>query len=119
MTSSSRTSRAGAASGCLRSPTTKYFTLAPDWVCEVLSPSTARVDRFRKLPVYAREGVQFVWLLEPIQRSLEVFELVDGRWTLVSTHLGDETVRARPFEALALELSALWLPGVAEPEAAP
>jgi Uma2 family endonuclease len=84
------------------------FELAPDWVCEVLSPSTNTIDRVRKLPVYAREGVPFAWLLEPIQRTLEVFQLQDGQWKTVGTWEGDAKVRAVPFDAIELDLSALW-----------
>lgn len=84
------------------------MTLAPDWLCEVLSPSTARLDRERKLDVYAREGVRHVWLLDPLARTLEVFRLEEGRYRLLGTHPGEATVRAEPFEALALQLRVLW-----------
>ena len=87
---------------------TTAFTLAPDWVCEVLSPSTAALDRSVKLRVYAREGVQHVWLLDPELRTLEVFRLDKGRYTLLVTHTGKARVRAEPFEALELELVYLW-----------
>ncbi|PTL81451.1 Uma2 family endonuclease [Vitiosangium sp. GDMCC 1.1324] len=82
--------------------------LAPDWVCEVLSPSTAALDRGRKMGSYAREGVKHLWLVDPVSRSLEVYRLESGRWLLTGTHVGEVTVRAEPFEALALELGALW-----------
>jgi Uma2 family endonuclease len=84
------------------------MTLAPDWLCEVLSPSTARLDRSRKLDVYAREGVRHVWLLDPLIRTLEVFRLEDRRYCLLGTHAGEATVRAEPFEALELQLGVLW-----------
>ncbi|RKH06018.1 Uma2 family endonuclease [Corallococcus sp. CA053C] len=84
------------------------FTMAPDWLCEVLSPSTARLDRARKLVAYAREGVKHVWLVDPIQRTLEVFRLEGPHYLLLATHLEEETVHAEPFEALALELPVLW-----------
>ena len=83
------------------------FELAPDWICEVLSPSTSTLDRVRKMPVYAREGVPFAWLLEPIQRTLEVFELHDKQWRTVATWEGDAKVRALPFDAIELDLSRL------------
>jgi Uma2 family endonuclease len=86
-----------------------YFELAPDWVCEVVSPSTARVDRVRKVPIYAREGVSHLWLLDPLQQTLEVFRLEGQRWVLVSTHGGAESVRAEPFAALELDMSRWWL----------
>jgi Uma2 family endonuclease len=89
-------------------PPVAFFTLAPDWICEVVSPATGRLDRVRKLPVYAREGVRHSWLVDPDARTLEVYRL-DGRvWVLASAHGGDEVVRAEPFEAIELELHALW-----------
>jgi Uma2 family endonuclease len=89
-------------------PDTVGFTLAPDWVCEVLSPSTAVLDRGRKLGVYAREGVKHLWLVDPGAQMLEVYRLQAERWLLLGTHVGAVEVRAEPFEALALELGALW-----------
>jgi Uma2 family endonuclease len=89
-------------------PRTAAFTLAPDWVCEVLSPSTTAWDRASKLPVYAREGVRHVWLVDPELRTLEVFRLDGAHYTLVVTHAGKPHVRAEPFEAFELELAYLW-----------
>jgi Uma2 family endonuclease len=85
-----------------------YFTLRPDWVCEVLSPSTAALDRARKLPVYAREGVPHAWIVDPLARTLEVLRLVDTRWSIVAAYENDARVRAEPFEAFELELAVLW-----------
>ena len=90
-------------------PETAYFTLAPDWVCEVLSKSTEEHDRGEKMPVYAREGVRYAWLVDPIAKRLEVFTLgADGKWGEPVIHRDAEVVRAAPFEAIELELSALW-----------
>lgn len=94
-----------------RMPEEAYFTIAPDWLCEVLSPKTARIDRLKKLRVYAREQVGHVWLLDPIQRTLEVLRLDGPRWTIVTVHGGAEIVRAEPFDALELDLSRLWADG--------
>ncbi len=91
-----------------RLPETAYFTLAPDWVCEIISPSTARLDRSRKLRAYAREGVAHCWIIDPLAYTLEVLRLESGRWTIVSTHAGDEIVRPEPFEAVDVELAWLW-----------
>lgn len=91
-----------------RPPRTAAFTLAPDWLCEVLSPSTAALDRGAKLPVYAREGVRHVWLVDPEARTLEVLRLEGTRYTLLVTHTGRARVRAEPFEAIELELAFLW-----------
>lgn len=82
--------------------------LAPDWVCEVLSPSTRKLDREVKLPVYAREGVLHVWLLDPVPRTLEVFRLGGAGYRQVGLHSGSAIVHVEPFAALALELSFLW-----------
>jgi Uma2 family endonuclease len=85
-----------------------YFTLAPDWVAEVLSPSTERLDRIQKLRLYARARVGHVWLVNPILRTLEVFALDGDGWRLLSTHAGDDRLRAQPFDAVELELGNLW-----------
>jgi Uma2 family endonuclease len=86
-----------------------YFTVVPDWVCEVVSPSTGRLDRIKKLPLYAANDVRHAWLVDPIQRSLEVYRNQDRRWVLTATHADQEEVRVEPFEAVALELAALWI----------
>jgi Uma2 family endonuclease len=91
-------------------PREPFFTLAPDWVCEVLSPSTARLDRLKKLAVYAREGVAHSWIVDPILETLEVLRLHEGLWTIALTAGGSDVVRAEPFDAIELELSALWIP---------
>ena len=91
-----------------RPPRTAALTLVPDWACEVLSPSTAALDRGIKLPVYAREGVRHIWLMDPEARTLEVFQLEGSRYVLLVTHTGLARVRAEPFEALELDLSFLW-----------
>lgn len=89
-------------------PETAYFTLPPDWVCEVLSPSTARVDRADKMPIYAQHGVPFLWLIDPALRTLEAFALRDGHWLLEHVHKEDDEVRAAPFDAVAFSLTDLW-----------
>lgn len=92
-------------------PEKAFFELAPDWCCEVLSPTTEAIDRGRKMKVYAREGVSHLWLVNPIHRTLEAYRLVAGRWTLLATFVGDAEVHAEPFEAIALDMSRWWLPG--------
>jgi Uma2 family endonuclease len=89
-------------------PDVAYFDLPPDWVCEILSPSTTSFDRSKKVAVYARAEVRWAWLIDPLARTLEVLKLENGRWTILATHAGDEVVRAEPFEAIELELAALW-----------
>ena len=90
-------------------PNVAAFTLAPDWVCEVISPSTGVIDRGRKMRVYAREQVAHLWIIDPILRTLEVYRLEDGRWVVASTHAGTDGVRAEPFDALELQLERWWL----------
>ncbi len=87
----------------------EFFTLPPDWVCEVLSPSTRRHDRRGKVPVYLRERVAHVWLVDPQAKTREVSALDGVTYRLLGTHAGDERVRAAPFDAIELELAALWL----------
>jgi Uma2 family endonuclease len=84
------------------------YTVAPDWICELLSPSTARTDRVRKLPVYAREGVSYAWILDPTLRTLEALRLRDGKWLILGVFQKADKVRVEPFEALELDLSLLW-----------
>ena len=89
-------------------PDEAFFSLAPDWVCEVLSPSTERIDRGRKLRIYAEAGVAHAWLVKPTDRTLEVLRLRDGAWTIVGVWEDAALVRAEPFEAVELELGRLW-----------
>lgn len=89
-------------------PMAAFVTLAPDWACEVLSPSTSKLDRGAKLPVYAREGVRHVWLVDPLEQYLEILRLDGDSYRIVHTHVADAKVRAEPFEAIELDLSVLW-----------
>jgi Uma2 family endonuclease len=89
-------------------PADPFVTLAPDWVCEVVSESTARIDRIRKLPIYAAFEVRHAWLVDPLKQTLEVYRLEGTRWSLLAAHEGDEEVRAEPFEAVVLPLKRLW-----------
>ncbi len=85
-----------------------HLEVAPDWVCEVLSPSTEAHDRGPKLRVYRRERVTHVWLLDPALKTLEVFRLEHGHYALLETYEGDGEVRAEPFDAVPLTLAVLW-----------
>lgn len=85
-----------------------YFTTVPDWICEVLSPSTERLDRALKVPLYAAAGVVYAWLIHPRHRTLEVLRLHEGKWLTAAVHRDDQRVRAEPFEAIELDLSILW-----------
>jgi Uma2 family endonuclease len=90
-------------------PDTATISVVPDWVCEVQSPSTARFDRVKKLPVYARHGVGHVWLIDPIARTLEVLRLENDRWFLAGNYGGDDVIRAEPFDAVDINLATLWI----------
>jgi Uma2 family endonuclease len=85
-----------------------YYTLAPDWACEILSPRTEAFDRGEKVPVYAREGVRHVWLVDPIEQTLEILRLERERYLLLGVSHGDAHVRAEPFDAIELDLAILW-----------
>lgn len=89
-------------------PEQAFFDLAPDWVCEVLSPSTASMDRVKKLSIYAREQVRHVWLVDPLVRTIEILRLENAHWTIAATFADLDIVRAEPFAAMELDLSLLW-----------
>jgi Uma2 family endonuclease len=89
-------------------PDGAHFEIIPDWVCEVLSPSNARLDRVKKVPKYAELGVKHLWLVDPIAKTLEVFRLESGRWVLLQTFADNDKVKAEPFESTEMDLSNLW-----------
>ncbi|MGI9229459.1 MAG: Uma2 family endonuclease [Gammaproteobacteria bacterium] len=89
-------------------PDTAYFTLALDWACEVISPSTRKLDLGGKRDVYAREGVPYLWFVEPEARTLEAFELREGQWVLIATLTDDVPVSLPPFDAISFPLGSLW-----------
>ena len=91
-------------------PNVPYFTVVPDWVCEIVSPYTGRIDRSRKMRHYARDGVSYLWLVDSLVQTLEVYRLEDARWTVAGTHAGNDVVRVEPFEAIELRLERWWLP---------
>lgn len=84
------------------------FEVVPDWVCEVLSPSTANKDREVKMPVYAYYGVHYAWLADPLARTLETFELHGGNWVSLGFFRDDEQVSIAPFIEISISLSDLW-----------
>jgi Uma2 family endonuclease len=89
-------------------PSGAFIELAPDWLSEVLSPSTARLDRIAKLPVYARAGVRHVWLIDPLAKTFEVLSSESGKWTVDGLFGGNDVVRAAPFDAIEVKLARLW-----------
>ena len=91
-----------------------FFTMAPDWLAEVLSPATEKFDRTDKLAIYQRENVGWVWLVDPLQRTLEVLRRASEGWMLRGTWRDESRVRAEPFDAIELELAVLWADVVLE-----
>ena len=100
-------------------PDAAYFDIAPDWVCEVLSPSTRRIDLGDKREIYAREAVSHLWFVEPNAKTLEAFELRDGQWVLLATLADDDPVSLPPFDAITFPLDALWPESAAADPGAP
>ena len=90
-------------------PTTAYVETPPDWLCEVLSPSTQAIDRTDKLVVYAEFGVKHCWYVDPIAHTLEVFQLTGGKWLLAATFKNADPITAPPFEAHTFALDVLWI----------
>jgi len=84
------------------------FEIVPDWLCEIVSPSTAQKDRAVKLPLYARYGVPFVWIVDPLAKTLEAFGLQQGQWLLIATLKDDDPVAVPPFDAVTFSLADLW-----------
>ncbi len=93
-----------------RPPEDQRFEVVPDWVCEILSPSTKRKDRQDKMPLYARYGVWYAWLIDPVEQTLEVYQLEAGTWIEIGRFAGTDQVCVPPFEAVSIDLKGLWLP---------
>ncbi len=84
------------------------ITIAPDWICEVLSPSTASYDRTAKLRLYHQQKVGHLWYLDPAYRTLEIFGWSEPHWLTLGTFADFEAVSALPFEAISIDLGVLW-----------
>ena len=92
-------------------PEENPITLVPDWICEVLSPTTARVDRAEKMPLYANHGVGHLWIVDPLAETLEVYRREATRWVVVASYGADDRVQP-DFDAVPFDLGVLWkLPG--------
>jgi Uma2 family endonuclease len=89
-------------------PETAWFEVVPDWVCEILSPSTARLDRIIKMPLYAKLGVKHLWLIDPMLKTLETYALQDSKWSLIATFADDAEISIAPFTEHSFSLSVLW-----------
>jgi Uma2 family endonuclease len=108
-TSSCPTWQDGGAPTLAELPDESFLTVAPDCACEILSPSTRRVDRVIKRPIYRREQVRHGWLIDPEAKTLEVYRLEGAVYGLIGCHAEDERVRVEAFDALEFELAGLWL----------
>ena len=86
-----------------------WISVAPDWVCEILSPGTAQIDRTEKMPIYAQHQVSHAWLIDPILKTLEVFKFEPGRWVVLGVYAKSARMRAEPFPEIELNLGLLWL----------
>jgi Uma2 family endonuclease len=91
-------------------PDVAFFTQAPDWACEVASPSTVRVDRLHKMSFYGRVGTRHVWLVDPVAQTVECYRREGERWVVAALVGGRQRVRLEPFEAAELDLAAWWPP---------
>jgi Uma2 family endonuclease len=91
-------------------PEDHRFVVVPDWICEVISPSSVRVDRGKKRRIYAEFGVPWMWLADPIGRMLEVLSLNGDNWKIVATFFGGDIVRAEPFPEAEIDLGSIWGP---------
>ncbi len=89
-------------------PTELYFSSVPDWICEILSPSTAVFDRVKKMPLYAQQGVKHIWLVDVRVKTLEVYENQNGKWLLLRSYSNNDMIRAVPFELIEFNLASLW-----------
>ncbi len=89
-------------------PEQTFIDVAPDWVCEMVTPTTAAFDRTQTLPIYCREQVPYVWFIEPLARTLEAYLRGPERWELLACFCDDALVRVAPFDAIEFELGRLW-----------
>jgi len=89
--------------------TTNWIEVAPDWICEILSPGTMRLDKTKKMPIYAKHGVDCIWLINPMDKTLDAFRLVSGGWLLFGAFLENDKVQAEPFQEIEIDLAELWL----------
>jgi Uma2 family endonuclease len=83
--------------------------VAPDWVCEILSPATFSTDKIKKMPIYAHHGVGHIWLIDPEAMIMDTFKLESGRWLLLGSFAENDKVRAEPFQEIEIELDDLWI----------
>ena len=92
-----------------------WISVAPDWVCEILSPSTFRKDKVKKMPLYARHGVEHIWLIDPLAMTMDAFRLESGGWVLLGSYAENDKVRAEPFLEIEINLGDLWIGSLQPP----
>jgi Uma2 family endonuclease len=92
-----------------------WIAIAPGWVCEVLSPNTFRNDKVKKMPIYARHGVEHIWLIDPVAMTLDVFRLESSGWLMLGSYAEKDKVRAAPFQDIEIDLDGLWLESLERP----
>jgi Uma2 family endonuclease len=94
---------------------TNWISVAPDWVCEILSPSTFRTDKVKKMPLYARYGVGHIWLIDPVAMTLDVFKLEANRWFLLGSYTENDKACIEPFQEIEIDLASLWIGNLQSP----
>ncbi len=92
-----------------------WISVAPDWVCEILSPNTLRTDKIKKMPIYARHGVGHIWLIDPVAMTMDAFRLESGRWSLLASFSENDKVRIEPFHEIEINLGDLWVGSLQSP----
>lgn len=88
-------------------PKNHMFRVPPDWICEVTSPSSGRIDRLKKMPIYVRAGVAYIWIVDLDQQTVEVFRRESNGWLLIATHGENDVVRIEPFDAAEIDLGSI------------
>ncbi|MDR3568199.1 MAG: Uma2 family endonuclease [Syntrophobacteraceae bacterium] len=86
-----------------------WISVAPDWICEILSPNTFRTDKIKKMPIYAHHGVGHIWLIDPDAKTMDAFRLESGRWSLLASFSESDEVRVEPFQEIEISLEDLWV----------
>jgi len=90
-------------------PETAWFNIRPDWVCEIISPSSASRDRVTKMYIYANLEIPYYWIIDPIGQTLEVYQLQEDKsWRLLKTYANDDNVKVAPFDSYSFSLANLW-----------
>jgi Uma2 family endonuclease len=81
---------------------------APKLVVEILSPSSRRKDRMKKMQIYQQAKVRHYWLVDPQERTLECFAWHDGVYALVVAGMDEDVVEHPDFAGLSISLQSLW-----------